>query len=228
MGTTVNHQPFSGDRTKMSVAIGKIKPVTQEVTLTAQAAKGAASLNVSALTAPIDKGNWLHFVDNNGLEFLARTKEDAVSTATTINVDELAEAITNGAKATFPTELFDRSAVDLTRQYNTKEIFTLNTGGNRQVVSISSNKSVSTPGFWYWHNGGLRICEQAAETKTPIWIFIEYEPPSSAFSKGIIVSGKAIITSLPKASPADNEVSGDVDFEFTGPVSESLPVPVPV
>lgn len=225
MGTTTNHQPYNGDKTIVRVGIGKIKPVVQTLTLDAAATKGATSLTLATgLTAPIDKDNWLLFVDADGLEFLAKVTADADSGDTTLTVKALDEAITDAAVAKFPSELYDRSAVNVARTYNNSEVFTLNTGGDRQVVPTTATKNATAPGFWYWHNAGYRICKEAAEAKKPVWLFVEYEPPSAAFSKGIIVSGKAVITARPTDSPANGFLTGDINFEFTGPVSETDPV----
>ncbi len=227
MGTTTNHQPYNGDKTIVSVGIGKIKPQPQTLTIGAAVAKAATSITLdAALTVPVDAGNWLLFVDSNGLEYLAKVTADADSGASTLTVKALDEAIPDTATAKFPSELYDRSAVNIARTYNNQEVFTLNTGGDRQAVATTSTKNATAPGFWYWHNPGYRTCKEAAESKKPVWLFVEYEPPSAAFAKGIIVSGKAIITSRPTDSPANGFLSGDLNFEFTGPVSEADPVPV--
>ncbi|AUB36146.1 hypothetical protein COO91_02047 [Nostoc flagelliforme CCNUN1] len=226
MGTTTNHQPYNGDKTIVRVAIGKIKPVSQTLTLGETGAKAAVTLTLgTALTAPIDKDNWLLFVDSNGLEYLAKVTADAAIGVTALTVKALDEAIPDEAVAKFPSELYDRSAINLARTYNNSEVFTLNTGGDRQVVATTATKNATAPGFWYWHNAGYRVCKEAAEAKKPVWLFVEYEPPSPAFSKGIIVSGKAVITSRPTDSAANAFLTGDLNFEFTGPVSESDPVP---
>lgn len=227
MGTATNHQPYNGDKSIVRVAIGKIRPVSQTLTLDAAAVKGAVSLTLAtALTGAIDKNNWLLFVNADGLEFLAKVTADAPIGATTLTVKALDEAVTNASVAKFPSELYDRSAIDLDFKYSTKDVFTLNTGGDRQVIASTSQKSAKAPGFWYWWNPGLQICKEAAESKTPIWLQIEYEPPSAAYSKGPITVGKAVISSRPKSSQADGFVTQDLDFEFTGPVTEIEPVPV--
>lgn len=228
MGTTVNHQPYNGDKSIVRVAIGKIEPVSQTLTLDNAAQKGATTIALgTGLTAPIDKNNWLQFTDEDGLEYLAKVTVDALIGATNITVKALDATIPDTASAPFPSELYDRSSIDLDFKYSAKDIFTLNTGGDRQVVSTSSQKSAKAPGFWYFWNAGLHICREAAETKKPIWLIVEYEPPSSDYSKGVVTTGKAVISSRPKQSQADGFITQDLDFEFTGPVKETEPVVKP-
>lgn len=228
MGSTVNHQPYNGDKSIVRVAIGKIKPVFQTLTLDNAAQKGATSITVTtALAAPIDKDNWLLFTDADGLEYLAKVTADAAVDATTLTVRALDVEIPDTSTSPFPSELYDRSSIDLDFKYSAKDIFTLNTGGDRQVVTTSSQKSAKAPGFWYFFNAGLHICREASESKKPIWLFVEYEPPSPDYSKGVTNIGKAVISSRPKQSPADGFITQDLDFEFTGPVEEIQPVPKP-
>ncbi len=218
MGTINNHQPYKGFETTIRVAIGRVMPPSTpiSVTLGAAAAAAATSLTVTALGSPIDVGNWLQFVDSNGLEYLARVAANAASAATTITVDALVEAIPNGSVAKFPSELFDRKNVDTDRKYNTKDIYTLNTGGQRTIVAVSGEKSIKAAGFYHHYNAGYRICEQEGEAKRQVWVYVEYPPPGVNFSKGQVEIFRSVITNLPKASDAEDFVQGDVEFEVTG------------
>lgn len=224
MGTVVNHQPYNGDKTTVRVALAKVLPwPLATFTLSAQAAKAATTIAVTpALPFPVLKGNWLRFVDpTTDLEYMAKVSADAAAGATNLSVVALNQAIPSAATCNFPSELLDRSNADLDRKYNTKDIYTLNTGGQRQVVSVSGAKSGKASGFWHDKNAGLNICEDAAEAKLPVYVFYEYEPPEGA-TKGEVKYGKAVITNLPKPSPAEGFIEGDVDFEFTGPFT-SIP-----
>lgn len=228
MGTLIEpaHQPYIGHQTKISCAIAPIKPVAQTVTVGAtEAAKAATSITVTALTEPVYKDNYLLFSDADGLEYLAKVTADAEDGATTLTVAALAEAIPAGATASWPPELLDRSAADVNRSYSSQEIMTLNTAGNRTIVTINSSKGVSAPGFYYYKNAGYKTATVAAENKVSVWVFVEYEPPSEAFSKGEMVIGKAVITERPTTSPADNFINGDLTFEFSGSVEEIDAVP---
>ena len=157
------------------------------------------------------------------------TRADATpagSGNTRITVAALAAAIPSTSTAAFPSEVYDRSAVDLDRKFATKDVTTLNTDGEKQVKSTTKSSSLKAPGHWYWKNAGARICEAAAEARQSIWVTLEYEPPSEAYSKGEIISGKAIIVDLPKPSPADGFVGNDISFEFSGATTTTPPVPV--
>lgn len=227
MGTVVNHQPMSGFNTKVSVAIGAVKPIGSIVILDGGAIKGATTLTVDPLTEKIESGNWLLFTDADGLEYLIKVVATAEAGATTLSVKAIATAIPDLAEASFPSELYDRAAVDFERSINTVNVVSLNTGGSELQVATTSSQSISAPGYWHWWNPGLRICEDHAESKKAFWIIIEYESPDpKIFAKGAIISGVGIITDLPKASPADGFVSSDLSFLFTGQVTITEPVPI--
>lgn len=225
MGSITNHQPYKGFESTIRVAMGRVMPpaVPVNVTLGAAASAAATSLTVTALGAPIDAGNWLQFTDSNGLEYLARVSANAAAAATTITVDALVEAIPNGAIAKFPAELFDRKNVDTDRKYNTKDIYTLNTGGERTIVAVSGEKSIKAAGFYHYYNAAYNLCRQQAELKRPVFVYIENPSPGANFTRGSIDIYRAVITSMPSTSDAEDFVQGDVEFEVTGAAMTPVP-----
>lgn len=217
-----------GSLTTVRVTRARQKPTgtIQSLTLGGAVAAAATSITVGALAEAIPAGDWLQFTDSNGLEYIVKVAANAAAAATTITIDAALQAIPTGAIATWPSEVLDRSDADLSRTNNTQDTITFNTGSNRQIVAVTTDKGLSLPGPYIFANAGYKILFDVAESKGFCWVLVEYEPPSSAFTRGERVLGYAVVTDYSKQSPADGFQQGDISVEFTGTVDELLPVPV--
>jgi hypothetical protein len=231
MGTRREHGPILGRETKVTISLLKkrkrVKPVAQTLTVGATAAaKGATAITVAALTGEIPEGQFLLFIDANGVERLCQLSADAAVGATTLAVTALAEAIPGGATAEFPVELFDRTAADISESFNLAEVYTLNTGGNKDGAITGSSKTISLPGIYYHYNAGAQTAAYAAGLGRELWLAVEYAPPNDSFIRGEINEGPFLLTGKNKASPQDNFLTFDMDGEFVGNPIVVPPQPV--
>lgn len=217
-----------GSLTTVRVVRGREKPsgTVQALTLGGAVSEGGTSITVGALTEAIAAKNWLQFTDSNGIEHIVKVATDAAVGATSIAIEAALEAIPTGSTCTFPSEVLDRSDADLSRTNNTQDVVTFNTGSNRQIVAVTTDKGVSLPGPYIFANAGYRTLFDVAEDKAFVWVMLEYEPPNENFSRGEVVLGYGVVTDYGKQSPADGFQQGDISIEFTGSVDEILPVPV--
>lgn len=223
-------QPFTGEKTSIYVALGKLPPATQTVTVGTAATKGGTSIAVTGITAVIEKGNWLQFIDPvTDIEYICKVSANVAADAVSIPVEALADAIPVGAIAQFPPEFYDVSESNLERSADTDQFYTYNSGG-RVTLATNTNKTWSVSAFDSWTNAGLRIVDDCFEAKKPFWLIRELEAPrdtkvdgTPVYTKGKITRGIAVCTSAATPSPADGKITADRSGEFSGAVEEIAP-----
>lgn len=222
VSTTKNsnkHIPFQGHKTTLRVAYGAIKPniVISSIAAGALAAKGATSITVTGVTQAIAPGNYLLFRDAiTETEVLVEVTAAVASAGTSITVSALEAAISSGSIAHYPPEILDRTAADFNSDGSTQTVVTLNTEGRELVVTTSISESISAPGNWHHWNPGLKICEKAFGLMEPVWVMLEYQPPTPNYSRGEIILGRAVVSSASRSSPADNFLVSDIELPLSG------------
>jgi len=229
MGTIASHVPRQGWRSIIRVCLGETKPSTTiaTVAVTTVAARLATSLTVSGITQQIDKGNWLLFRTANGKEVVVKLTATALSGATELIIAPAESAIAATATAQFPPEIFDRSSADYTASAATSDISTLNTGGFKQTVATEISASIAAPGFLHHSNPGLKICHDAFSAMETVWAMLEYEPPSTDYTRGRIILGKAVLADASVSSAAADFVTADIELTISGAIEDTPPTLVP-
>lgn len=227
-------QPYTGEKTSVFVAIGKLPPATQTLTVSTTANKNAISIPITGITAVIEKGNWLQFIDPaTDIEYICKVSANVAADATAIPVEPLADAIPANAVAAFPPEFYDVSDSNVDRSADTDQFYTYNSGG-RLTVATNTNKNWSLSAFESWTNAGLRIVDDCFEAKKPFWLIRELEAPrdttiagAPVYTKGKITRGIAVCTNANTPSPADGKITADRSGEFSGAVEEIAPAVAP-
>lgn len=226
-----NHRPKRGKDTDVYIARlpegDRTKPTDQIlVVATGGAAKAATSVSLdSALTGPIEKGQYLCFYDSTGKETLARVSATANTGATSLTVDALDEAIAVGAEAEFPAYLWDRTDASIDRSYSLSAVTTFNTGDGRDGTITGNEKNFTLPGLHYHYNAAYKTALEAANEGAEVWAARVVAAPNSAFQSGDIVEGAAVVTAAPSASSQDGQVTADLTLAFLGVVTETAPSP---
>lgn len=231
MGTLKKHPGIQGRKTIVRSALARrgdrstvFEP--EVITLGEAATKSATSLTISpGLVNPIAAGQWLMFTDATGKERLAKVTVNAEVGATSLTVAALPEAIADDSTAGFPVELFDRTAADLSQSFNLAEIATFNTGGSRDGVITGDSTDISLPGLYYAYNAALMTIRDAARGGSEIYLEVEYDKPSDAYSRGEVTYGYLLVTGYNQASPVDGFISADIDGALVS-VDTKPPKPV--
>jgi len=236
MGTTptqgliVNHAPTRGKEVRIYVYLlgvgDRTKPTDATFTVASGgAAKGATSITLDEAAAyKAEAGQVLQFVDSNGAEYLARLTEQYDPDATapgdiTLAVAALPEAIPAGAIAQTPTYFWDRTDASVDTSYDLSAVTTFNTGDNQDGVITGFQRTMSLPGLFYPKNAALKTLQWAADRGRECWLQREMPAPSSAFSKGEIYEGPAVVDSVALGAPGDGFASADVNITWLGSIT---------
>ena len=219
MGMLSKRTPVLGHTTTLRVAYGSVKPsiIISSIACGTLAAKGATTISVTGVTQPIPANNWVLFYDSvTETEVVVKVTAAAASAASSLTVAPLEAAIPVGAIATYPPEIMDRTAADLTREGNSEDVQTLNTGGRKLSIVTGITESISAPGNWHHLNAGLKNCEQAFGEQKTVWVICEYDKPSAAYSRGEVILALATLPNCNRTSPSDNFMVADMEFNFSG------------
>lgn len=191
------------------------------MTLSAAATEGATSITVTGGPTKIEKGNYILFVDDDELSYLAEVTAD--STGGTLTVKALPQAIPSGAVAMWPPEVLDRTDAEVSRSVDTTDTQTFNTGGTRLLTSTVGSYSLSLPGPFLFKNAGYLTAFKAAQEKVPLWFAVKHEPPDAEVGEIVETPfvGKGYVTEFTTSAPADGFRGADLSVEITGePISD--------
>lgn len=231
MGSLKKHPGIQGRKTIVRAALARRGDrstiFTPEVLQVSPAiAKAATSITLGVATVnPIAAGQWLMFTSPTGLERVAQASANVNIGATAIPVYALPEAIPEDSTADFPQELFDRTGADLSQSFNLAEIATFNTGGSRDGVITGDSTDISLPGLYYAYNAALMTIRDAANNGAEVYLEVEYDKPSDAYTRGEVTSGYLLVTGYNQASPVDGFVSADIDGALVS-ITRRKPTPV--
>jgi hypothetical protein len=227
------HAPIQGKRVGVYIArfetgqpFSDFTPQTLTVAA-GGAAKGATSVPLaSALTKPVNKGQFLCFADINDIEHLVEVTAKAATGATALTCRALDEAITAAETAEYPAYLWDRTeaGIDQSIAYDTVETF--NTGGNEDGTPGTKSGSLSTPGLKYHYNAASQTLARAVSDSAFVIVRREEPVPSPAFTTGEVTVFRAGVESKASAAPASGALTDDYTLKILGAVQTTLPVPV--
>lgn len=226
MGTLANRQPYSGGNTTVRVALGDSYPGYDKesnnlsdpinITLTADIAVAATTAAVSGVSEAIPKGTFLLFEHpTTGVQRMYQVAADVTVGSTSISIVAAKQPCEDTAVAKYPPEVWDRSAADLDVSTDTEDVNSLNTGRQGLSVATTTSRSISLPGYARHDNPGLAMLDASQRAGTPVWISIEYPKPE-ATGRGEVRIYKGVVTSSPKASPADGFLSQDFEIQVSG------------
>lgn len=189
-------------------------------------AKGATSIPLAtALLGLIPQGQWLLFIDSNGIERVCQLSADADAGASTLAVVALPETIADASTGIFPAKLQARTAASIARTAALKSTITFDSDSERDGTTTSRERNLSAAGNYLYYDAGLMTCEYAYQNDLEVWIRRTLPPPNSAYTTGKVSEGPAAITSMPDEAPADGFITENTEFAFLGFVTESSPVP---
>lgn len=215
------HSPLLGRTTDVFVALlpegNRTAPVQQSLTI-ATAGGATTTLTVTeTITANIQAGQYLMFTNiATGQEYLIKVAANVNSGSSITIATAVAGGIPDGAVASFPAYLWDRSAADVDRSYNRSTFATFNTGGDEDGVITGASRTFTTPGIYYGKNDGYFTALFAAENGREVWV--------QRVTGDSIMEGPAVVTAAPSASPVDGNVSADLTFAFQGKPAETFSV----
>lgn len=215
------HSPTLGRTTDIFVALlpegVRSAPVQQELTI-ATAGGATTTLTVTeTITANIQAGQYLMFTNvATGEEYLVKVAANVNSGSSITIANAVAGGIPDGAVASFPAYLWDRSAADVDRSYNRSTFATFNTGGDEDGVITGASRTFTTPGIYYGKNDGYFTALFAAENGREVWV--------QRVTGDSIIEGPAVVTAAPSASPVDGNVSADLTFAFQGKPDETFSI----
>ena len=225
-----SHSPTRGLETEVTVArlaLGsRTEPAEFLITTTALAAKGATSISVSGVGGAIQVGQYLNFYNaTNGTEFIAEVTAVAASGASSLTVAALPEAIPSGAAGEFPSVFWDLTDASVDRSYNRQAQATFHTGGFEDGVITGGSYTMSLPSVYFAKNAAAATLLKAANAGGECYLTRELNVPSSAYRKGRVIKGAAVVTAAPEASSVDGFVTADFTVLFQGQPTDSEPVP---
>jgi hypothetical protein len=143
-----------------------------------------------------------------------------------LTVKALDEAIPANAAAEFPPYLWDRTGADLDESFASNKVTTFNTGGAEDGTPTTKSAKVSLPGLKWHYNAAYRTALLAARDQVFVYVKRSEPAPSSSFLTGDIVEGRGLVTSHKSAAGTEDNVTGDLEIEFTGATKITDPVPV--
>lgn len=214
------HAPTLGRQTDIFIALlplgSRVKPIAQQLTI-ATGGDGGTTLTVTeTITANIQAGQYLTFtLVSTGAEYVVKVAT-TVSSGSTIVIETAVagDGIPDGAVASFPSYLWDRTAADVDRSYNESTFATFNTGGDEDGVTTGAVKTITLPGIFYGKNDGYLTALAAAEAGREVWVTRKVGDQ--------VIEGAASVTAAPSASPVDGFVSADLTLKFRGKATEVL------
>jgi len=216
------HSPTLGRNTDVYVALlpegSRTAPVQQMLTIAPGGGDGATITVTETIAANIQSGQYLLFTDTDtGEEFLAKVAQNVnEGSAITIANAVGGDGIPDGAVASFPAYMWDRSAADVDRSYNRSTFRTFNTGGDEDGVITGANRNFTAPGIYYGKNDGYFTALFAAENGREVWL--------QRKTGDSLIEGPAVVTAAPSASPVDGNVSADLTFAFQGKPFETFSI----
>jgi hypothetical protein len=224
-----NHTPTRGLETEVTIARlatgNRSEPVEMLITTTG-AAKGATSLPVTGVIGPIAADQYLNFYDSApGSEYICRVTAAAVSGATTLTVAALPEAIPTGCEGEYPPVLWDLTDASVDRSYNRQAQATFHTGGFEDGVVTGGAYTMTLPTVYFNKNAAAATLLVAGNAGAECYITRELNIPSTAYSKGRIIKGAAVVTAAPEDSAVDGFVSQNFTIAFQGQPIDQDPTP---
>jgi hypothetical protein len=215
------HAPSLGRTTDIFVSLLPLGVRTAPTQQTLTVASGGAALSATTITvdetiaALIPANSFLQFYNlTTGEEYLAQLTAD-VSTGSSLTVKALGEAIPEGAVASNPGYLWDRSDASVDRSYNRSTVATFNTGGDEDGVVTGASRTMTLPGLFYAKNAGYLNALWAAENGREIYVQRQIN--------GVLdMEGPCVVTAAPSAAPVDGNVSADLTLAFQGKPVEGL------
>lgn len=192
-------------------------PTQQALTIGTGGGTGTTLTVTETITANIQAGQYLLFTNTTtGAEYLVKVATNVSSGSSITIATAVAGGIPDGAKATFPAYLWDRSAADVERSYNRSTFATFNTGGDEDGVITGASRTFTCPGIFYGKNDGYFTALYAAENGREVWV--------QRITGDTIIEGPAVVTAAPSASPVDGNVSADLTFAFQGKPAETFSI----
>lgn len=192
-------------------------PTQQELTIGVSGGSGTTITVTETISASIQAGQYLLFTNTStGEEYLVKVAANVSSGSSITIATAVAGDIPDGAKATFPAYLWDRSAADVERSYNRSTFATFNTGGDEDGVITGASRTFTCPGIFYGKNDGYFTALYAAENGREVWV--------QRITGDTIIEGPAVVTAAPSASPVDGNVSADLTFAFQGKPAETFSI----
>ncbi|MEM6836260.1 MAG: phage tail tube protein [Cyanobacteria bacterium P01_C01_bin.120] len=215
------HAPTRGNTTDIFLGLlplgVRTAPTQQQLTVgTGGTALDATSINVTeTISALIPANSFLQFYNlTTGEEYLAQLTAD-VSSGSVLAVKALGEAIPEGAVASNPGYLWDRSDASVDRSYNRATTQTFNTGGDEDGVITGASRTMTLPGIFYAKNAGYLNALWAAENGREVYV-------QRVIGGRVDMEGPCVVTAAPSAAPVDGNVSADLTLAFQGKPVEGL------
>jgi len=224
-----NHTPTRGLETEVTVARlatgNREEPVEMKIT-TSGASKNAVSLPVTGVIGPIAADQYLNFYDSDtGVEYICKLTAAAVSGASTLTVAALPETIPADCEGEYPPVMWDLTDASIDRSYNRQAQATFHTGGFEDGVVTGGSYTMTLPTIYFNKNAAAATLLVAANAGAECYVTRELNIPSTAYSKGRITKGAAVVTAAPEASPVDGFVGQDFTIAFQGQPIDQDPTP---
>jgi hypothetical protein len=187
--------------------------------------KGATSITIlNTVRAIIPAGQYLQFVEADGDERLVKLTAD-VSSGSTLTVAALPEAISTGAQAIYPVELYDRTDAGNDRSFTVSDFETFNTGGKKDGVVTTSDASATLSGNFYEFCPGYNSWVDAAEDGREVYLYIIDPAPKTDWT-GRIFKGAALLTSSSKGRAVAGFITNNLAARFLVPEPEVPAAPI--
>lgn len=222
--SSIDVQLKTGRRTKIQVwRSGLVHTTIPDQTLEVDgtgspiAAGTDVTINLaSALTEPIDAGNFLRFEDSvTGTAVLVEVTADATSTANSIT-GTFQKDIPDGSTASFPPEIYERTSYNLERSAETESTATNTDGGANRVVSTASDVTKSLEGLKIPNDPGSEILLKAfVEDNSQVWV-AETDSPLDGFTDGEKIIGIASVTGSSEDKSPTALPTRNFDLQFSG------------
>jgi hypothetical protein len=168
----------------VAFTITAVQATASAVTTAASPAKGATTI---ALPIPvkgkISAGQWLQFVDPNGIEYLAQLQQPALNGDTNLTVSALDFAIPAGSSTIFPVEFSDRKEASISESYEGSGFRTFNTDGFEDSIFTGASAEFSLGGLYNEFDAAYRTVAQYAPQGREFFAQVEYGNKRDGFSR---------------------------------------------
>lgn len=222
-------QATRGKLTEVTIALCAqgIRTAPPSTSLTASAAtKGATSVTVTGVTAPIQAGQALLFIDpTTDSQHLAIVSTTAAASATSLTVLALGEAIPAGAIAQYPPRAMLRSSADLSTESDTAEVDSFD-HVNKDFIPLGNSSEFSLEGMYTHYDPARHTAAFAQRNGLEVHWTRTFAPPNANYTKGEVQSGFGIVTSVEESSPNDEMVGNSVTIQVTSRLPDVLPTPI--
>jgi hypothetical protein len=186
------------------------------ITLGAAALKSATTLTISAPGYPLLTGQMLAFKQSNGEYRAARVAAPALAAATSVTVEPLIQAITNGAVSEFPIRLFHRTDASKDGGIETAKLST-DTTNSWSVAEITElSETLDTSGALVYWDGGRLTAEYARRKALTVFLRFLYPAPNADFTHGGGQYGMAIVSKMSEKISVTDFMTGDHQFTWQG------------